>query len=44
MDYFGFDVLYVMNITDIDDKIILRAHLNHLRDMLAAAAAASSAG
>ena len=30
IDYFGFDVLYVMNITDIDDKIILRTHLNHL--------------
>ena len=24
-DYFGFDVLYVMNITDVDDKIIIRA-------------------
>eukprot|EP00966_Prymnesium_polylepis_P205450 4761113-Prymnesium_polylepis.1 len=30
MDYFGFDILYVMNITDVDDKIILRTHFNHL--------------
>lgn len=29
-DYFGYDVLYVMNITDIDDKIIKRARQNHL--------------
>ncbi|KAL9098951.1 MAG: hypothetical protein Q9163_005480 [Psora crenata] len=29
-DYFGFDVQYVMNITDIDDKIILRARQQHL--------------
>ena len=36
MDYFGFDVLYVENITDIDDKIILRTHLNHLIKMVAA--------
>lgn len=28
--YFGYDLLYVMNITDIDDKIILRTHRNHL--------------
>ena len=35
-EYFGYDVLYVMNITDIDDKIILRTHLNHLLEMLAA--------
>ena len=35
LDYFGFDVLYVMN-TDIDDKIILRTHRNHLEAMLAA--------
>ncbi|ORX90132.1 cysteinyl-tRNA synthetase [Basidiobolus meristosporus CBS 931.73] len=31
-DYFNFDVLFVMNITDIDDKIILRARQNHLFD------------
>jgi len=29
-DYFGYDVLYVMNITDVDDKIILRARQNYL--------------
>ncbi|KFD67713.1 hypothetical protein M514_12893 [Trichuris suis] len=29
-DYFGYDVLYVMNITDIDDKIIKRARQKHL--------------
>lgn len=29
-DYFGFNVQYVMNITDIDDKIIMRARSIHL--------------
>ncbi|KAL7422245.1 cysteinyl-tRNA synthetase [Cryptotrichosporon argae] len=29
-DYFGYDVNFVMNITDIDDKIILRARESHL--------------
>nr|CAH7726846.1 unnamed protein product [Callosobruchus chinensis] len=29
-DYFGYNVFYVMNITDIDDKIIKRARQNHL--------------
>merc|ERR1712185_699776 len=43
MDYFGFDVLYVMNITDIDDKIILRTHLNHLISMVAAVGEALAA-
>lgn len=28
--YFGYDILYVMNITDIDDKIIKRARQNYL--------------
>ncbi|XP_028047217.1 cysteine--tRNA ligase, cytoplasmic isoform X2 [Monomorium pharaonis] len=28
--YFGYDVMYVMNITDIDDKIIKRARQNYL--------------
>lgn len=28
--YFSYDVFYVMNITDIDDKIIKRARQNHL--------------
>jgi hypothetical protein len=29
-DYFGYDVHFVMNVTDIDDKIINRARQNHL--------------
>lgn len=29
-NYFGYDVFFVMNITDIDDKIIKRARQNHL--------------
>ncbi|KAF2448527.1 hypothetical protein P171DRAFT_353727 [Karstenula rhodostoma CBS 690.94] len=29
-DYFGFQVQYVQNVTDIDDKIILRARMQHL--------------
>ncbi|TFK70635.1 cysteinyl-tRNA synthetase [Pluteus cervinus] len=29
-DYFGYDIHFVMNITDIDDKIIERARQNHL--------------
>lgn len=29
-DYFGFNVKFVMNITDIDDKIILRGRQQHL--------------
>ncbi|XP_055390325.1 cysteine--tRNA ligase, cytoplasmic [Condylostylus longicornis] len=29
-DYFGYNVQYVMNITDIDDKIIKRARQNYL--------------
>uniref|UniRef100_A0A1B6DJE6 Cysteine--tRNA ligase, cytoplasmic n=1 Tax=Clastoptera arizonana TaxID=38151 RepID=A0A1B6DJE6_9HEMI len=29
-DYFGYNVLYVMNITDIDDKIIKRARQKYL--------------
>ncbi|KAF9432583.1 hypothetical protein BGZ76_010597 [Entomortierella beljakovae] len=29
-DYFGYDVLFVENITDIDDKIIKRARQNYL--------------
>ncbi|KAH9929551.1 tRNA synthetases class I (C) catalytic domain-containing protein [Epithele typhae] len=33
-DYFGYDVHFVMNITDIDDKIILRARHNHLISQL----------
>ena len=29
-DYFGFNCLFVMNVTDVDDKIILRARRNYL--------------
>lgn len=29
-DYFGYNVLFVMNVTDVDDKIILRARRNYL--------------
>ncbi|KAH8153481.1 uncharacterized protein LAJ45_02294 [Morchella importuna] len=29
-DYFGFEVRFVQNVTDVDDKIILRARQNHL--------------
>lgn len=29
-DYFGFKIRFVMNTTDIDDKIILRARQRHL--------------
>lgn len=29
-DYFHFDVRFVMNITDVDDKIILRGRQRHL--------------
>jgi cysteinyl-tRNA synthetase len=29
-EYFGYDVLYVMNITDIDDKIIINARQQYL--------------
>lgn len=35
-DYFGYDVHFVMNVTDIDDKIILRSRQDHLRDALRA--------
>lgn len=31
-DYFEYEVTYVMNITDVDDKIINRARRNHLMD------------
>jgi hypothetical protein len=29
-DYFGYNIQFVMNVTDVDDKIILRARRNHL--------------
>merc|ERR1719399_1741776 len=38
-DYFGYEVFYQMNITDIDDKIILRARRNKLVADFGAAAA-----
>lgn len=35
-DYFGYSVYFVMNVTDVDDKIILKArrahHLQRFRD------------
>ncbi|XP_067628405.1 cysteine--tRNA ligase, cytoplasmic [Eurosta solidaginis] len=31
-DYFGYNIFYVMNVTDIDDKIIKRARHNYLYD------------
>lgn len=37
-DYFGYDLFYVMNITDVDDKIILRARQNYLFDLYLKAA------
>ncbi|KAH8404070.1 hypothetical protein KR215_009001 [Drosophila sulfurigaster] len=38
-DYFGYNVHYVMNITDIDDKIIKRARQYHLFEKYATASA-----
>lgn len=34
-NYFGYDVLYVQNITDIDDKIIVRGRQNYLFEQFA---------
>lgn len=31
-DYFGYNCLYIMNVTDVDDKIVLRARRNYLLD------------
>jgi cysteinyl-tRNA synthetase len=36
-DYFGYNVFVCMNITDIDDKIILRARRNYLFEQYKAA-------
>lgn len=33
-DYFGFNVTYVINVTDVDDKIIKKANLNLLKDIV----------
>ncbi|XP_017010277.2 cysteine--tRNA ligase, cytoplasmic [Drosophila takahashii] len=38
-NYFGYNIHYVMNITDIDDKIIRRARQNHLFEEYAREAA-----
>jgi len=35
-NYFGYNIFYVMNITDIDDKIIKRARQNYLYDKFVA--------
>jgi cysteinyl-tRNA synthetase len=35
-DYFGFKVNFVMNLTDVDDKIILRGRQQHLLEQLKA--------
>ena len=32
-DYFGLDTVFVMNITDVDDKIIIRTHEKFLLDL-----------
>ncbi|RAL62923.1 hypothetical protein DID88_004764 [Monilinia fructigena] len=32
-DYFGFDLKFVMNITDVDDKIILKARRQKLLEL-----------
>ena len=29
-DYFGYSIMFVMNITDVDDKIVVKARRNHL--------------
>lgn len=33
-DYFNYDVRYVMNVTDVDDKIVLRAHEQRAKEVL----------
>ncbi|GAA6014289.1 hypothetical protein JCM10207_005410 [Rhodosporidiobolus poonsookiae] len=42
-DYFGYDVNFVMNITDVDDKIIVRARQSHLLNNYLSELAGSSA-
>jgi cysteinyl-tRNA synthetase len=39
-DYFRYNVIYVMNITDVDDKIIIKSHLEYLRLLVEAVTAA----
>jgi len=36
-DYFRYDVRFIMNVTDIDDKIVMRAHLKRSEAVLAEA-------
>lgn len=43
-DYFGYDVYFVMNVTDIDDKIIVRARQNYLLDAFRADTSSLSTG
>lgn len=38
-DYFKYNVFYVMNITDLDDKIIIRSRRNHLLKVYSESAA-----
>ncbi|KAG8901425.1 hypothetical protein FRB99_005313 [Tulasnella sp. 403] len=42
VDYFGYDVHFVMNITDIDDKIIIRSRQNYLINQLKTSSTALS--
>lgn len=41
-DYFGYNVTYAMNITDLDDKIIIRSHFNRLNRLYTEATALSA--
>ncbi|SCU95556.1 LAMI_0F02872g1_1 [Lachancea mirantina] len=41
-DYFGYNVVFVQNVTDIDDKIIVRARQNYLFEEFVAANGAKS--
>lgn len=41
-DYFGYNVTYAMNITDLDDKIIIRSHFNRLNRLFTEATALSA--
>jgi cysteinyl-tRNA synthetase len=37
-EYFGYNIRYVMNVTDVDDKIINRARCNYLLERFRATA------
>ena len=43
-EYFRYDVRFIMNVTDIDDKIVMRAHLKRSEAVLAAAAKVAGKG